>query len=90
MVVNVKLFGSLEKLAGNKIIEIKIEKEVELNTILKKLIELIGKEEFKNALESSGNCVIFVDGIEASALNKLNTLVKDGSEVAIVPVVHGG
>lgn len=90
MVVNVKLYGSLEKLAGNKIVEVKIEKEAELKIILKKLIELIGKEEFKNALESSSNYVIFVNGIEASALNKLNTLVKDGSEVVIVPVAHGG
>jgi molybdopterin converting factor small subunit len=90
MIVNVKLFGSLEKLAGNKIVEIEIEKEVELKIILKKLIELINKEEFRNALESSGSCVVFVNGIEISALNKLNTLVKDGSEVAIVPVAHGG
>jgi len=90
MVVTVKLFGSLEKLAERKTVEINVENKVEVKAILKKLIESINKEEFKNILESSGSCVIFIDGIEISALNGLKTLVKEGSEIIIVPVVHGG
>jgi molybdopterin converting factor small subunit len=90
MVVTVKLFGSLEKLAERKTVEINVENKVEVQAILKKLIESINKEEFKNILESSGSCVIFIDGIEISALNGLKTLVKEGSEIIIVPVVHGG
>jgi molybdopterin converting factor small subunit len=90
MVVTVKLFGSLEKLAERKTVEINVENKVEVQAILKKLIESINKEEFKNILESSGSCIIFIDGIEISALNGLKTLVKEGSEIIIVPVVHGG
>jgi len=90
MVVTVKLFGSLEKLAERKTVEINVENKVEVKAILKKLIESINKEEFKNILESSGSCIIFIDGIEISALNGLKTLVKEGSEIIIVPVVHGG
>ncbi|MBS7658973.1 MAG: MoaD/ThiS family protein [Candidatus Bathyarchaeia archaeon] len=92
MIVAVKLFGSLEKLAERKIIEINIEENnnIEVKTVLKKLIEIINKEEFKNILESPGNYVIFVDGVEISALNGLNSLIKNGSEIVIVPVVHGG
>ncbi len=90
MVITVKFFGSLERLAKRKTIEINIVNKVELKDILKKLIELINEKEFKNLLESPGSCVIFIDGIEISALNGLKTLVKNGSEVTIVPVIHGG
>ena len=91
MVITVKLYGSLERFAERKTIEINIEnKIIELKTVLKKLIELINKKEFKNVLESPGSCVIFVNGIEISALNGLNTLVKDRSEITIIPIVHGG
>lgn len=36
------------------------------------------------------NALILVNGKEISVLNGMNTVLKDGDELTIVPVVHGG
>ena len=36
------------------------------------------------------NAVILINGREISALNGLETAVKDGDEITLIPVIHGG
>jgi molybdopterin converting factor small subunit len=36
------------------------------------------------------NALILVNGKEVSVLQGLNTKIKDGDELVLIPVVHGG
>jgi sulfur-carrier protein len=40
--------------------------------------------------DSRPNALILVNGREISVMNGLNTALKDGDEVVLVPVAHGG
>ena len=65
---------------------------------LKRFMEYIIKKnpKLKTALISPElndprlNALILVNGRDISVLNGMNTILKDGDELTIVPVVHGG
>ena len=37
-----------------------------------------------------GNTLLMVNGVESSALGGQDTVIYDGDEVVLIPVVHGG
>ena len=94
MAITVRFVGSLRASVSKSELSLSIKKPVSLN----RLIETILKKNpsLERALTSPGlsnprlNTLMLVNGKEISVLNGMNTVLKDGDELVIVPVVHGG
>jgi molybdopterin synthase sulfur carrier subunit len=94
MSVRVRLFGLLRKAYGKNEILIELNGVLMLKDLIYKITEespslkhvLIDPE----LMDPRPNTVILVNGIEVSALNGLETEIKDGDEVVLIPVIHGG
>ena len=97
MVVNVEVrfLGIFQRLSGKKRFQVKLEEPATVREAIMKLTETFSSE-FKQALLDSEledprpNSLILVGGKEISALQGLETEVKDSEEVVLVPMVHGG
>jgi len=93
--VQINFFGTYQRIAGKKSIQLKLEKQ---STIRKALIELAEKvsEEFKQVLtdsevdEQRPKALILVNGKEISVLQGLETKINQAKEITLIPMVHGG
>jgi molybdopterin synthase sulfur carrier subunit len=94
MTITVKFIGALRHISG--VDELALNGEE--GTSIRALMNEITKEdpELKQSLidqqleDPRLNALILVNGREISVLNGLDTSLKDGDEVVLVPVVHGG
>ena len=97
MVINVeiKFLGVFRQFSGTNRVLVKLEKPATVRKAIEKLTETFSPE-FKRALvdpeleDPRPNALILVNGKEISVLQGLETEVKDGDEIVLVPVSHGG
>jgi molybdopterin converting factor small subunit len=84
-VATVRVYGSLVRDAhGKKLSSLDVETPMKVEELLKTLGKLHGL-----ALQRE-NTLILVNGIEANVLDDLDTLIRAGDEVSLVPMIHGG
>jgi molybdopterin synthase sulfur carrier subunit len=94
MAVNVNFIGAFRTISGRNKIAIKIKGTTSLREVIKKTVEKVPV--LKRALidpeleDPRPHALILVNGKEISVLNGLETLVEDGDEIVLVPVIHGG
>lgn len=94
MAVTFKFVGAFRNLAGKERQTLHVRKALPLREALWKIVEK--KERLKRALidpelgDPRPNAIILVNGKEISVLNGLDTVLADGDEVVLVPVIHGG
>jgi len=63
----------------------------ELMNAIKKEVPELKRNLVDQQLDDLGsNTLVLVNGMEISVLNGLETRLKDGDEIVLVPVVHGG
>ena len=92
--VKVKLLGIFGSAYGSREVELKIEGDVRLKEIIQKLT--CTSKALKHVLIDSDlksplpNAVIIVNGKDISVLNGLDTPIKNGDEILIIPAIHGG
>jgi molybdopterin converting factor small subunit len=89
LIVTVKFVGSLRTSAGKGRFTLRLGKATPLKEAMEKMAEEAPKLKptFDNA---RAGMLILVNGKETSVLNGLDTVLKEGDEVVLVPVVHGG
>ncbi len=93
--VKLRFMAVLKPLAKNPVYELEIEDGATLSVLLKKLIQEERKELLARLLDPSeaslqSDILVLINGIEISALEGLNTKLRDGDEVVFLPTVHGG
>ena len=94
MAVSVKFIGSFRSLSGKDTLELRLERPCQIRDIIKMITEEL--PELEPALidpkseSSKTNLLIIVNGQEISVLDGFETSIKDGDEVILVPIVHGG
>lgn len=94
MAVTVNFIGVFRAISSRNKIDIKIEDTVPLREVIKKIVKKVPN--LKRALvdleleDPRPNALILVNGKEISVLNGLETLLKYGDEVVLIPVIHGG
>ncbi|MCX6649626.1 MAG: MoaD/ThiS family protein [Candidatus Bathyarchaeota archaeon] len=88
MRVRVRLLGSLRPAKRHGEVEVTLPEDSNLTT----LIDYISEEypEVAGSLRGPSGNLIIVNGVEAGNLEGLATLLREGSEVVLVPVTHGG
>lgn len=93
--VDVRFLGVFQRLSGKKHCAMELQEPATVKDVVMKLSEAFS-DEFKAVLVDSQlddprpNALILVGGKEISALQGLETEVKDAQEVVFVPMVHGG
>lgn len=94
MNIRVRFFGVLKRAYGKNEILIDLSESLKLKDLIYKIAE--GSPSLKHMLldpeltDPRPNTIILVNGVEIGALNGLETEIKDGDEVVLIPVVHGG
>ena len=92
--VKVRLLGIFGIVYGSKEVELKIEGNVRLKEIIQKLT--CTSKALKHVLINSDlespmpNAVMIVNGKDISVLGGLDTPIRNGDEILIIPVIHGG
>lgn len=94
MVITIRFIGSLRASSKKSKLSLNFENAVSLREVVNKLIE--EQPKLRRALIDSElddprtNVLMLVNGKEIGVLNGLETKLKDGDELVLVPVVHGG
>jgi len=94
MVITIRFIGSLRASSKKSKLSLNFEIAVSLREVVNKLIE--EQPKLRRALIDSElddprtNVLMLVNGKEIGVLKGLETKLKDGDELVLVPVVHGG
>jgi len=94
--VRVKLTGILKGISGKEVVILNFERPTAVKEVIFRLAEMFSME-FRRALIDSElnspkpNALILLNGREVSVLpGGLESQVKNGDEIVIIPVTHGG
>jgi molybdopterin converting factor small subunit len=80
-----KLHGNLAKLPnGSKMDEQQIDVPITVGELFLTLNEHLGIDVRRDST------LVLVNGVEANALQDLDTIIREGDEVSLVPMFHGG
>jgi len=94
MKVEVKFFTSLREITGRKVEEVQLENSITVEELLAELSKKYGKEFREYIYNQKGKVYdylsILVNGKSTNTLQGLNTELKDGDTIAILPPVGGG
>lgn len=93
MSVTVKLIGALRHDANAETILVPYRRGLSLRSLIEEITteKPALKRSLGNPQPGEGlNALVLVNSKEISALDGLETKLKDGDEVVLVPVVHGG
>lgn len=83
--ITVRLLGGVKKIVGQELIRI-TGPVVKVSYI----VDLLRKNAAELARLNFDNLVIAVNGIDCSLLGGMDASVKEGDEVTVVTIVHGG
>jgi molybdopterin converting factor small subunit len=92
--VDVKLMGVFRVFSGKDSVVLKLEKPV-VGEAVKKIAEFLSSESKQMLIDPElddprPNALILVNGKEISVLEGLETGVKEGDQIILIPISHGG
>ena len=94
MAIIVKFIGALRHASGATELALNSKREISMRELINNITEempALKRSLLDQQLEDPRpNALILVNGREISVLNGLETNLKDGDEIVLVPVVHGG
>jgi len=88
----VNLIGHIRDLVGEKNFDIEIEDHT-LRGLIRKISTVYGKDLMKSIVKQQTQeffVLILVNGMDVDFLKKLDTPLKDGDRIDIIPPVAGG
>jgi len=93
--VRVRLLGVFRGISGRGQLRIELEEPAVIREVIQRLVESFSPE-FNQVLidpelsDPRPNALILVNGREIGVLEGLETEVKEGDEIVLIPVSHGG
>jgi len=90
------LIGVLASAAGDRDIMLPVSGPQTVSDFVSKLLETVGKRQFREFLVDSGtedprpNVIILLDEQDCNLFGGLKALIQPGTMVTIIPVAHGG
>ena len=91
----VELVGILRELAGKKSVSLRFDRLATVDDVITELTNRF-QPKFKQAMidpelnDPRPNALILLNKTEISALNGLDTKIRDGDKLVLIPVSHGG
>jgi molybdopterin synthase sulfur carrier subunit len=94
MAITVKFVGALRHVSGAGELALDCKGDISIRELMNEITKempALRRSLIDQQLEDPRpNALILVNGREISVLNGLETKLKDGDEIVLVPVVHGG
>jgi molybdopterin synthase sulfur carrier subunit len=90
LTIAVKFIGSLRHVSGTGELALSCKSYVAIRELMKELPELKRSLIHQQFGDPRPNTLVLVNGREISVLDGLETKLKDGDEVVLIPFVHGG
>jgi len=94
MAITVKFVGALRHVSGAGELALDCKGDISIRALVNEITKempVLKRSLIDQQLEDPRpNALILVNGREISVLNGLETNLKDGDEIVLVPVVHGG
>jgi len=92
MNIELELLGALARIAGSRSIRIEVADNATVRDVLSMVRGMQrGIEEYIVLSENRvSNVIVLVDGRDIGVLDGVETKLRDGSKVTLIPVVHGG
>jgi len=92
--VKVRLLGVFRELAGKDKLQLRLESAT-VKEVIRAVAEALPTETAATVIDrgfndSQLNALILLNGRELSVLKGLETIVSEGDEITLIPVVHGG
>lgn len=93
--IGIEFLGVLAGLAERSTVSLELQSPIAVGDVISELVNRFSQE-FKRALidpelnDPRPNVLIILNRKEISALNGLETAVKDGDKLVLLPVSHGG
>ncbi len=90
MFVSVRLVGILAACVGSEHLDVDCEEGCTVDRLLDILCERYGGDPERDLGGDVRGALALVDGVEIGVLRGGDTTLKSGSEVVLLPVLHGG
>ena len=94
MAITVKFIGALRHVSGVDELTLDSKKDISIRELMNEITQempALKRSLIDQQLEDPRpNALILVNGREISVLNGLETNLKNGDEIVLIPVVHGG
>ncbi|MCS7112998.1 MAG: MoaD/ThiS family protein [Nitrososphaerota archaeon] len=92
MNIEVELLGALARIAGSRYIRIEVADDTTVRGILSIVKGMRpGMEEYIVLRgDTASNIIVLVDGRDIGVLDGLETKLRDGCKITLIPVIHGG
>jgi len=97
MTIKIMLESNLKRIFNKEYIQLSFN-EISILKLVEELFNFKDENTGENILinfvkdidEFFSNILILVNGIEISALEGRNTIIKDGDIITLLPIIHGG
>ncbi len=94
MKIRLKVFGTIRRAIGQSVVSLEATPAANVHDIITAAIKKFGLE-LENILLNnngaiSGNLIVMLNGHDIDLLDGLDTSVRQGDEIAILPHVQGG
>ena len=96
MRVLVRFFGVLRSTVGKELVEMDIGNGGKVVDLLEHILDRMERRELQKTLfdpelhDPRPSNVILVNGREINSLNGLETVLQEGDEITLIPLIHGG
>jgi molybdopterin converting factor small subunit len=92
MNIELELLGALARIAGSRSVKIEVTDNATVRDVLSMVRRMQrGMEEYiLLSGDRVNNVIVLVDGRDIGVLDGIETKLRDGSKVTLIPVVHGG
>lgn len=94
MEVWVRLLGTFREFSGGAL-PLRFDEEPRVGGVVQRLVSELGQDFRESFLDPVLNsplprALILINGLEVGVLQGMETLLRDGDEVVILPISHGG
>lgn len=96
MQIRVRLFGVFRNASSIDSLEVDLPEKATIRRLVEELVNRVDRPEFEDLFldrelnSPLPNAVILVSGREIGSMQGLDSILRVGDEVAILPVAHGG